>query len=211
MRTAPRLLAAAAALLLLGAACGDDDDNGDETATGSNGETSTTTTAQEAEGGTEVAVADTDLGSVLVDAEGKTLYVFDNDQGSTSSCEGGCATTWPPLATEGEPTAGDGVDAELLGTTERSDGTTQVTYDGHPLYTYNADTAAGDTNGQGVGGIWWVMGADGQKITTTAGGAGGGSTTTAAGAATTATTKVASTTTAEIASAATAAAACYTQ
>jgi predicted lipoprotein with Yx(FWY)xxD motif len=183
MRTAPRLLAVAAALLLLGAACGDDDDNGDETAAGSNDETTTTSTAQEAGRGAEVAVADTDLGSVLVDAEGKTLYVFDNDQGSTSSCEGGCATTWPPLATDGEPTAGEGVDAALLGTTERSDGTTQVTYDGHPLYTYNADTAAGDTNGQGVGGIWWVVAPDGQKITGTAGGGSGGdSTTTSAGA-----------------------------
>jgi predicted lipoprotein with Yx(FWY)xxD motif len=183
MRTAPRLLAVAAALLLLVAACGDDDDNGDDTATGSNDQTTTTTAAQESGGGTEVKVADTDLGSVLVDAEGKTLYVFDNDQGSTSSCEGGCATTWPPVATEGDPSAGDGVDASLLGTTDRSDGTKQVTYDGHPLYTYNADTAAGDTNGQGVGGIWWVIGADGQKITDTGGGgSGGGSTTTTAGA-----------------------------
>jgi predicted lipoprotein with Yx(FWY)xxD motif len=181
MRTAPRLLAVAAALVLLVAACGDDDDNGDETATRSNDQT-TSTTAQEAQRGAEVAVADTDLGSVLVDAEGRTLYVFDNDQGSTSSCEGDCATTWPPLATDGEPTAGDGIDAALLGTTERSDGTTQVTYDGHPLYTFNGDTAAGNTNGQGVGGIWWVVGPDGQKITTTAGGgSGGGSTTTTAG------------------------------
>jgi len=180
MRTArtARLLAVAAALLLLVAACGDDDDNGDDTATGSNDST-TTTAAQESGGGTEVKVADTDLGSVLVDADGKTLYVFDNDQGSTSSCEGGCASTWPPLATDGDPTAGDGADASLLGTTDRNDGTTQVTYDGHPLYTYNADTAAGDTNGQGVGGIWWVIGADGQKITQTSG---GGSTTTTAGA-----------------------------
>ena len=175
MRTAPRLLAGAAALLLLAAACGDDDDNGDETSTGSNDQT-TTTAAQESGGGTEVKVADTDLGSVLVSADGKTLYVFDNDQGSTSSCEGGCASTWPPLATDGDPTAGDGVDASLLGTTDRSDGTKQVTYDGHPLYNYNADTAAGDTNGQGVGGIWWVIGGDGQKITDTSG---GGSTTTA--------------------------------
>jgi predicted lipoprotein with Yx(FWY)xxD motif len=180
MRTAPRLLAVAAALLLLVAACGDDDDNGDDTATGSDDQTTTTTTAQESGGGAEIAVADTALGPVLVDAEGKTLYVFDNDQGSTSSCEGGCATTWPPAATDGDPTAGDGVDAALLGTTDRSDGTTQVTYDGHPLYTYNADTAAGDTNGQGVGGIWWVVGPDGQKITATSGGDAGGSTTTTA-------------------------------
>jgi predicted lipoprotein with Yx(FWY)xxD motif len=182
MRTAPRLLAVAAALLLLVAACGDDDDSDDDTATAQEDQTTTTTTAAEQSGGTEVAVADTDLGSVLVDPDGKTLYVFDNDAGSTSSCEGGCATTWPPLATDGDPAAGDGVDAALLGTTERGDGTSQVTYDGHPLYTYAADTGAGDTNGQGVGGIWWVIGPDGQKITSTGGGAGAGSTTTAAGA-----------------------------
>jgi len=179
MRTAPRLLAVAAALLLLAAACGDDDDNGDNTATGSNDQTTSTTAAQESGGGTEVKVADTDLGSVLVGADGKTLYVFDNDQGSTSSCEGGCASTWPPLATDGDPTAGDGVDASLLGTTDRSDGTKQVTYDGHPVYNYSGDTAAGDTNGQGVGGIWWAIGGDGQKITETSGGGSGGSTTTA--------------------------------
>jgi predicted lipoprotein with Yx(FWY)xxD motif len=181
MRTAPRLLAVAAALLLFAAACGDDDNSSDQATKGGDDST-TSTTAAEATGGTEVQVADTDLGSVLVDADGKTLYVFDNDSGSTSSCEGACASTWPAVATEGDPTAGDGVDAGLLGTTDRSDGTTQVTYDGHPLYTYAADTGAGDTNGQGVGGIWWVIGGDGQKITSTAGdGAGAGSTTTAAG------------------------------
>ena len=181
MRTASRLLVATVALALLVAACGDDDDNGDETSTGSNDQTTTSTTAPES-GGTEVKAADTDLGQVVVDAEGKTLYVFDNDQGSTSSCEGGCVSTWPPLAAEGEPTAGEGVDAGLLGTTDRSDGTKQVTYDGHPLYTYNADTAAGDTNGQGVGGIWWAIGGDGQKVTGTAGGGSGGGSTTTAGA-----------------------------
>jgi predicted lipoprotein with Yx(FWY)xxD motif len=171
----------AATLLLLAAACGDDD-SGTNTATGSNDQSTTSTTAaKESGGGTELKVADTDLGSVLVDPDGKTIYVFDNDQGSTSSCEGGCASTWPAVATTGDPTAGDGVDASLLGTTDRSDGTKQVTYDGHPLYTYNADTAAGDTNGQGVGGIWWVIGGDGQKITQMGGGSGGGSTTTTAG------------------------------
>ena len=182
MRTAPRLLAVAAALALLVAACGDDDDSTDGAATGGEDRTTSTQAEEEEEAagaGAEVEAADTDLGEVLVDADGKTLYVFDNDEGSTSSCEGDCASTWPPLATEGDPTAGEGVDAGLLGTTERSDGTTQVTYDGHPLYTYNADTAAGDTNGQGVGGLWWVVAPDGQKITDTSGGGAGGSTTTA--------------------------------
>jgi predicted lipoprotein with Yx(FWY)xxD motif len=175
-----KLLTAGAALiaaLVLFAACGSDDDK--ETRRRSTPATSAART-----GAATVKTAQTGIGTVLVDAEGKTLYVFDNDQGSTSSCEGGCATTWPPLATDGDPTAGDGVDAGLLGTTERGDGTTQVTYDGHPLYTYAADPAVGDTNGQGVGGIWWVVGPDGQKITDTAAGtgSGSGSTSTTAGA-----------------------------
>ena len=181
MRNAFRLFVVAAALVLLAAACGDDNSSDKtSTASGANGSTTSTTAGQAAGGGAQVKTADTDLGTILVSADGKTLYRFDNDQGSTSSCEGGCASTWPALTTEGDPTAGDGVDAGLLGTTDRSDGTKQVTYDGHPLYTYAADSAAGDTNGQGVGGIWWVVGGDGQEIKDASGG--GGSTTTTAGA-----------------------------
>jgi predicted lipoprotein with Yx(FWY)xxD motif len=177
MRNAFRLFVVAAALVLLAAACGDDDNSDQATSSGDNGSTTTTTAA--ASGGAQVKTADAGLGTILVDADGKTLYRFDNDSGSTSSCEDACASTWPALTTEGDPTAGDGVDAGLLGTTDRSDGSKQVTYDGHPLYTYAADSAAGDTKGQGVGGIWWVVGADGQEIKD-AGGA--GSTTTTAGA-----------------------------
>lgn len=122
------------------------------------------TTSEPAEDGTvTVEVADTDLGQILVDGEGMTLYVFDNDSGGESSCTGDCANTWPPLTAE--VSAGDDVDDSLLGTTEREDGTAQVTYDDQPLYYFAGDEAAGDTNGQGVGGIWWVVGPDGQKIT----------------------------------------------
>lgn len=186
MRTAPRLFAVVAALGLLVAACGDDDDEPtDQAATqeDDSGTTSTTAAEDATGGGAEVAVAETDLGEVVVDADGMTLYVFDNDQGTTSTCEGGCAEQWPPLETEGEPTAGDGVDAALLGTTDRSDGTTQVTYDGRPLYTYAPDGAAGDTTGQGVGGVWWVVAPDGEPIRgeDAGGGAGAGGTTTTAG------------------------------
>lgn len=182
MRTAPRLLAVPAALALLVAACGDDDDSSDQATTGGD-ETTTTTTGEDAAGtGAEVAGADTDLGQVLVDAEGRTLYVFDNDEGGRSTCEGGCAELWPPLETDGEPTAGDGVDAALLGTTDRSDGTTQVTYDGQPLYTYTPDSGPGDTTGQGVGGVWWVVAPDGEPIRDDAGGSADDSTTTTAGA-----------------------------
>ena len=185
MRTAPRLFAVVAALGLLVAACGDDDDEPtDQAATQEDDSgTTSTTAAEDAGGGAEVAVAETDLGEVVVDADGMTLYVFDNDQGTTSTCEGGCAEQWPPLETEGEPTAGDGVDAALLGTTDRTDGTTQVTYDGRPLYTYAPDGAAGDTTGQGVGGVWWVVAPDGEPVRGEdgGGGAGAGGTTTTAG------------------------------
>lgn len=109
-----------------------------------------------------VATASSAHGQILVDEAGMTLYVFDSDEGSTSTCYDGCAQTWPPL--EGPADAGDGADAALLGTTTRDDGTVQVTYDGQPLYYYAADQAAGDTNGQGVGGVWWVVAADGAAV-----------------------------------------------
>jgi predicted lipoprotein with Yx(FWY)xxD motif len=183
MRIAPRLLAAAAALSLLVAACGDDDEPSEQATTQDDGGDTTTTAAATGEDA-DVAVAETDLGEVLVDAEGNTLYMFDNDSGGTSSCEGGCAEQWPPLETEGEPAAGEGADAALLGTTDRSDGTTQVTYDGLPLYTYAPDGGPGDTTGQGVGDVWWVVAPDGEPVRDAEGaGAAGGSTTTAAGSA----------------------------
>jgi predicted lipoprotein with Yx(FWY)xxD motif len=111
-------------------------------------------------GSTEAAAieaADSGLGSVLVDAGGFTLYLFEQDTGTTSTCTGDCATTWPPLTTDGNATAGNGAQSSRLGTTSRDDGSTQVTYDGHPLYRYSGDTAAGDTNGQGVNGVWFAM------------------------------------------------------
>lgn len=97
------------------------------------------------------------LGSFLVDANGMTLYLFTKDTPNTSNCSGGCATAWPPLLTNGAPTAGTGVNASMLGTTTRADGTTQVTYNGWPLYYYAQDKAAGDTNGEGVGSVWYVI------------------------------------------------------
>jgi predicted lipoprotein with Yx(FWY)xxD motif len=99
-----------------------------------------------------------------VDAKGMTLYVFDKDTGTTSACTAGCAKAWPPAAATGSPTAGTGVDQSKVGTTKRDDGTTQITYAGHPLYTFAGDAKAGDASGQGTGGIWWVVGPDGTKI-----------------------------------------------
>jgi predicted lipoprotein with Yx(FWY)xxD motif len=97
------------------------------------------------------------LGSFLVDSKGMTLYLFTKDTPNTSNCYGSCAAIWPPLLTSGSPVAGAGVTASLLGTTKRTDGTTQVTYNGWPLYYYASDKAAGDTTGENVQGVWFVI------------------------------------------------------
>jgi predicted lipoprotein with Yx(FWY)xxD motif len=114
-------------------------------------------------GGAELAVADSDLGEILVDGEGMSLYRFDPDEQGDSTCYDDCEATWPPL--EGPVTAGEGVDESLIGETERTDGTVQATYDSWPLYYYGPDSAAGDVTGQGVGEVWWVLAPDGSSIT----------------------------------------------
>ena len=106
------------------------------------------------------------LDSFLVDGKGMTLYLFTKDTPNTTVCYDKCATAWPPLLTTGSPVAGEGVDASLLGTTDRTDGTVQVTYNGWPLYYYEKDKAAGDVVGQDVGGVWYVVSAAGDKVTT---------------------------------------------
>jgi predicted lipoprotein with Yx(FWY)xxD motif len=124
-----------------------------------------------------VSVADTGLGKILVDSQGRTLYQFEQDTGTKSTCSGGCAAVWPPLQASGKPTAGGGAKASLLGTTPRSDGQPQVTYDGHPLYRYQADSKPGDTTGQGInafGAPWYVLSATGNQITTASSSSGGG-------------------------------------
>jgi predicted lipoprotein with Yx(FWY)xxD motif len=97
------------------------------------------------------------LGPILTDSQGDTVYVFAKDSKGMSNCSGSCAALWPPVTTNGKPTAGNGVLAPKLGTTKRSDGTTQVTFGGRPLYTYTADTSPGDVTGNGVntfGAVW---------------------------------------------------------
>lgn len=162
------------AALLLGA-CGDDDDeaadtdDAAETATGATeeGDSSETGGDDMASGAATVRVADSDLGEILVDGEGMTLYLFTNDVAGKSNCSGGCATTWPPLIADGDLEAGDGVDESGLATIDRDDGTKQVAYNGVPLYYYAPDEAPGDTKGQGVGGVWYVLGPDGKAIEAT--------------------------------------------
>jgi predicted lipoprotein with Yx(FWY)xxD motif len=105
------------------------------------------------------------LGEILTDGDGRTLYLFTRDAEDQSNCSGQCAQTWPPLTTTGEPDAGTGADDSLLGTTTRDDGATQVTYNGHPLYYYAPDTAPGQATGQNVGGVWFVVSPDGEQVT----------------------------------------------
>jgi predicted lipoprotein with Yx(FWY)xxD motif len=159
-------LAAAAIAALAVAGCG----GGGGTAGASTPKTSTGHAAT-------VGVAGTGLGTVLVDSQGRTLYLFAKDQGTTSACSGACATAWPPLRASGKPVAGTGVKSSLLGTIKRSDGKPQVTYNGHPLYLYVGDQKAGDTSGQGItafGGGWFALTASGSQVTATAPGSGGG-------------------------------------
>lgn len=111
----------------------------------------------------DVALGETELGEVLVDGEGMTLYMFDADDPGTSNCYDDCAEAWPPLESD-DPVAGDGVDEGLLGTTERDDGSIQVTYADMPLYYWAADQQPGDVDGQGVNDIWWVVTADGEPV-----------------------------------------------
>jgi predicted lipoprotein with Yx(FWY)xxD motif len=106
------------------------------------------------------------FGQSLVDGEGRSLYLFTNDtqNSGASSCTGECLVNWPPLFTDGDPVAGENVDEAMLGTITLEDGTTQVTYNGWPLYYYAEDTAAGDANGQGVGDVWFLVSPTGEMI-----------------------------------------------
>jgi predicted lipoprotein with Yx(FWY)xxD motif len=114
-----------------------------------------------------VAIASTNLGKILVDGNGKTLYLFEADKGSASSCYDSCLGVWPALVTSGSPLAGPGVNAGLLSTTKRTDGSLEVVYNGHPLYYFSGDKQAGDVTGQDLnsfGALWFVLSPAGTKI-----------------------------------------------
>jgi predicted lipoprotein with Yx(FWY)xxD motif len=107
-----------------------------------------------------------DLGTVITDAEGMTVYDFHKDKGTTSSCYGGCEAAWPPVLTSGEAKASGGAQSSLLGTTERKDGSLQVTYKGHPLYTFAEDKKPGEANGNDVsafGAEWYALEPNGEE------------------------------------------------
>ena len=124
-----------------------------------------------------VKVANSDLGRILVDSRGHTLYLFKKDTGAKSTCYGQCAKFWPPLRPGGKPTAGRGARASMIGTTRRRDGSRQVTYNGHPLYGFAQDTKPGDTNGEGLtafGARWWAVSSAGAQVTRHSASSGGG-------------------------------------
>ena len=111
-----------------------------------------------------IKAASSPLGTILVDQDGKTLYLFEADSQNKSNCSGGCLSLWPPVDADGKATAGSGVTAGMIGT---ATGSSQVTYAGHPLYWFSGDTAAGDTNGEGLtdfGGAWYAVSPAGKAV-----------------------------------------------
>jgi predicted lipoprotein with Yx(FWY)xxD motif len=180
-RTLPVIAILAIGALLAAAGCGggssSSSSSGEGGAYGSGGgETGTTQSAKNEAGGSEatsggagiVAVAKSpELGTaILVDSKGFTLYDFHKDKGTQSACYGACAKGWPPLTTSGAPRAMNGAETSKLGTTKRSDGTTQVTYAGHPLYTFVEDTKPGEAKGNDVsafGAQWYALKSSGEE------------------------------------------------
>lgn len=172
--------ASVAAVAVLAAACGSSSASG----------TSTTTTRAASSGGASGPSSATvrlthvaGVGTVLVDGAGRTLYLFVPDHQGASTCTGACAQAWPPLTASGQPTAGPGVQASMLGTVTDADGTVQVTYNHWPLYTFVGDTGNGEAKGQGLGtfgGKWWVLGSSGNAVEAAVASSGASPTTTKA-------------------------------
>jgi predicted lipoprotein with Yx(FWY)xxD motif len=163
MRTTSIRRAAVALALLALAGCGSSTyGGGSANATTSSSAASSSAASSHA----DLTTAKTGVGTVVVDAQGRTVYVFDKDNAGSgaSACSGDCLAKWPPVvAASGTPT-GSGVTG-TLGTITRDDGTKQVTLAGMPLYLFAGDSHAGDVTGQGVGGVWWAVSPDGAKVT----------------------------------------------
>jgi predicted lipoprotein with Yx(FWY)xxD motif len=161
----PRTMLAGVAVIpliaLAVAGCGGDDDG--------NPVTATVPKTSGGNGATIGVASSSSLGKILVDSQGRTVYLFEKDTGTTSTCSGECAVDWPPVTSKGKPTVGSGLTASKIGTTKRSDGSEQVTYDGHPLYLFAGDHGSGDVNGQALnafGAPWYVVSPAGAAITT---------------------------------------------
>jgi predicted lipoprotein with Yx(FWY)xxD motif len=173
-RSKPFTFFAGAALIPLVAlavvGCGGGNDNGTATAAPpktANGRTAT------------IGVGNnSSLGKILVDSQGRTIYLFQKDSGTKSACFGDCAVAWPPVRANGKPTVGKGLTASKVGTIPRSDGKPQVTYNGHPLYLYQGDHNPGDANGQGLtafGGGWFALSSAGNQVSGQGSSSGGSS------------------------------------
>ena len=164
------LLVLAALLAIAGCGSSSDSSSSSGGAYGSGGESTTKPASTGAPSGGSVAVITAasapKLGRIIVDSKGFTLYDFHKDKGTTSACYGACAKVWPPLTTAGDPQAGEGAMASKLGTAKRKDGTVQVTYAGHPLYTYTADTKPGDAKGNDFSSFsaeWYALQPSGEE------------------------------------------------
>jgi predicted lipoprotein with Yx(FWY)xxD motif len=162
-----RVSRGAAGVAILGFLLGACRSSPSATTTSSSTSSSTGSTAA-ATGVTVASTSSSKYGTILVTSSGKTLYMLTADSSTASACTASCASAWPPLTTTGNPRAGSGVEATLLGTITRSQGSKQVTYAGHPLYTYVGDSAAGQVNGEGIasfGGTWFVLNTSGTPLT----------------------------------------------
>ena len=163
-------VAALATAALIVAGCGSSSSSSSSAAAAPAAATSAASTTSSAAAATGVTIktAKDSAGTYLAGPNGHALYLWVADSGGKSACSGACAHAWPPLVTKGNPSAGSGVNASDLGTIMRSDGTEQVTYKGHPLYYFIADTSAGSTRGQGSEGFgakWWLIAPSGTAIT----------------------------------------------
>lgn len=166
-----RLGAALAAPVFLLAACGGSGGSGGTANSGGSGGYASGAGATGSSASSGPATVETHSGSMgtyLTNGSGQALYLFAADHGGRSACSGACAAAWPPLKTTGPPKAAGGAKAGKLATTSRPDGSKQVTYGGHPLYTFTGDTTAGDTNGEGssaFGAKWWLVTPNGTALT----------------------------------------------
>ncbi len=171
-RTNLALAALALTAVLAIAGCGSSNDESGGAYGGKGGSATTEASSAKSPPGAESGAAvltvasAPKVGAILVDAKGFTVYDFHKDKGTTSSCYGSCEAVWPPVLSEGAPQVGEGAKSSLLGTTKRKDGSVQVTYAGHPLYTYTADTKPGEVNGNdfsSFGAQWYALKANGEE------------------------------------------------
>lgn len=143
------------------AACGDD---AKSTATSTTVAEAIDTTAGPVEGApSDVMLSDSTFGPILTDGAGNTLYMYAPDSPDAATCNIGCSGAWPPYFFDGTPSVGEGLNLDLF-TTVPSEGGSQLAYNGHPLYFFGGDSGPGDTNGQGSGGLWFVLDAEGNQI-----------------------------------------------